>query len=487
MINATTSASQTTPTTARYDYNHDGVVNHDDVAYFISLMKNGSNGNIAGLLNFQRDTGGQVTIKDLLDFLSNGGKMEGSDVAQFVQQGGTLTQGDVDALVKAGVHFTAGDMEAINSKLGTAFKAGYPPGTTPQDLIQWAQTGEKVTVQDLLSLKGPDGKTLATGDDLVKLKQLGTDVKVDDLLALQNAGGALTGQHLAALVSMGLKLTTSDLATLSKGGMAIKGSDLATIFRTQGLTLTKDDYIAINPLSDKTGLPSFQNGVPTDPSVYIEMAKAGLPASASDMLSLKGPDGKPLATENELALLKEAGGTVTAADILAYQQAGGTVLAGTLQRLVNAGMPLTSSDLLALAKGGMTFNTDVLKSITNRAGIRLTLDEYKTINPIGYTTGKPVFQDGVLLKGSDYVAMAQAGVQITAQNLIDLAKAGGVVTSGDLAALADGGSVYFSGDDLVALGAAGVRYDRGDLMRILDRTGTVLTNDQSNAIAPYLV
>jgi hypothetical protein len=497
----------------RNDFNQDGVVNHDDVEFFIHEVESGGHGSMSKLLQFQKD-GGELNAQDIKDLIQAGGKVDGSDIARYVQQGGKLTQEDITALQKAGVDFTPNEMASIQSKLGLPL-CKFAPGTTVADLMEMRKAGVKITAEDLASLKGSDGKPLATMDDFLGLMEDDVTVKAEDLIAFQQAGGKLTPDDLARFVEKGGKLKADDLAALSKGGTRFTVDQLAGIAKQGHLKLTMEDFVAINPISDKTGKPYYEKaGDPVKPSDLIDMVKMGIKVSGLDLRSLKGPDGKPLATEQDLIDFVAAGGKLKGADLVVLREEGLKFSEDTLIKLVDGGVDLSKDDLVSLAKSGLVFTDSQLIHITKECKIPLSKDDFIAINPVSSKTGERRFGTPPVAKPSDLVDMARLDIKVsgqdliacknpppTASDLVAFAQAGGKLSGADVIALQRSG-VKISGDDMVDLVSNGVKFDSADIVDLsaggaeiwqddldwmLEKLGVSLTNEQWHKVNPIEV
>ncbi|HLP42091.1 MAG TPA: hypothetical protein VK465_11330 [Fibrobacteria bacterium] len=465
----------------KYDYNHDGGINHDDVEAFIMDLGHGKAGNIKALLRFQK-AGGELNIEDIKE-LAGKGTVDGGDVLRFVEQGGKLTEQDIQALTKAGVEFTPKELAAFQTELGLKSISRFPAGTTPADLLAKASTDNTITASDVASLKGPDGKPLATAEDLLKLKELGIKVRPEDLIAFQKAGGNISGEDLVKFVDNGSKYTSKELVTLIEGGLKIDGKQLSHITTKLGITLTAKELAAANP--DLT------------PGELLGMSTSATGLTGKDLIAVLGPDGKPTATAADLVNLQAKGGAVTPADIIAFQKAGGKITGEELARLVTKGMKFTASDLAALSKGGTAISVDQLRHIINNSQISPTKEDIIAINPVSNSTGQPYFEKVVgpvtidpILTPGDLAMMTSLGVNVntkdliasnsgtpmTADELIKFVDNGGVVTSKDLVEIMKSGT-KFSGKDLANLQTMGVKFTTEDLIS-LSKGGTPIYEDE---------
>lgn len=289
------------------DYNKDDRVDHADVEYFLKFMveddedappgaenttarsllrlqKNGGEVEAADLLEFQ-DKGGKVKGKDLLTFQKEGGnltaedlvkfakkdgKLTSSNIVTFQKQGGELTADDVKNLKEAGVEITSEDMAKLETG-GVPHTPLFPAGTTYEDIDDMVKTGVSISPLDLMELKDKDGNPMkmnplmgamlgkdgVSEDGSLTLKgamrllgDAGAKFPASELHAAAENGKNLDGDDLVEYTERGYgSLTADDMVDLAGKGVVIWRDDLQTICENQGITLTPEQYMAINPKS----------------------------------------------------------------------------------------------------------------------------------------------------------------------------------------------------------------------------------------------
>lgn len=287
------------------DYNQDDRVDHADVEYFLKFMveddedappgaenstarsllrlqQNGGEVEAADLLEFQekggklkgkdlltfQKEGGNLSAEDLVKFAKNDGKLTSSNIVTFQKQGGELTADDVKRLKEAGVEITAEDMAKLEEG-GVEHTPRFPPGTTYEEIAEMVETGVAISPMDLMGLKDKDGNpmkmdfqlmmqagkdgvsedgTLTLKGAMKLLGEAGVKFPASELLASAEAGMYLDGDDLVEYTERGYgTLTAGDLVNLAGKGVVIWRDDLQTMCESQGISLTPEQYMAINP------------------------------------------------------------------------------------------------------------------------------------------------------------------------------------------------------------------------------------------------
>ena len=476
----------------KYDVNQDGVIDHDDiVAYLAQIEQTGGSASDWAFLEALSSKGGDMTADDIFKFMDEGGTISGQNILDWVEKwGGKIDQAGLDLLQDLGVKFTPEQWHAIQDKMGlphtdpsttngtgngngngntettpSSTNHRWPPGTTIEDLKKKAAAGEDITGEDYANLVDANGKAIAKFQDFLDL--MATDpskVKASDLLAFIKNGGAVTSADLRAYVEKGGTLTAEDLAAFAKAGVQFSMDDLAAITTKLNINLTLDQLKAINPIDPTTNTPYFDENGNTTPDKLIELAKQGIHVSAQDFVGLTGPDGKPLATEQQLIAFAQAGGDITVDDVAKYLSMGGQVSGETIVALIKEGMPIDAEGLCKLAGAGVKFTDSTLEEICKLADITLTSQQYMEINPINPATGAPRFEDDqiaptaeqmldmqalgyVTVDGYDFThAKLPDGVTsaATAEQIIEFLQNGGTITMAQLIEWQRGGQVVTS-------------------------------------------
>jgi hypothetical protein len=447
-----------------------------------------------------------VTAQDIKDLKAAGGKVSGSDMVSFSDEGGKLTQDDLTELQKMGVDFSPKEMGQIQTKQHLPLSL-YAPGTTVADLMVMLKNGAKITGEDLIALKGPDGKTpLATMQDFCTLSAKGVHITDNDLIAFQKAGGKITADDLVKFLDNKGTLHGDSLVALAQGAKA-QGT---TLFTAEQLTkvveagkcrLTPKNFVDINPISAKTGKPYYANpGVDqVTPSDMLDMLSMGIKVNSKDFIAPKGANGKPLVTEQNLLDFMAAKGRITGPQLTALRDAGMELSPKGLVNLVYGGVNVSTADVIALthsadpAHPGVVLTDAQLLDICKESKVPLTPADFAKINPISSRTGAPRFGDPVVFKASDLVEMLRLDVDVTGHDLLAcnppptakevtaFAQANGKLTGMDLVALQKAG-VKFSGDDLVELAqCATVDISAQDVVD-LAQNGMVIYQDDLDAV-----
>jgi hypothetical protein len=227
---------------ARYDWNGDGTVNHDDVTFHVHELT-GAGTSAHTLLAFQK-SGGELTAADLIEFAQGGNNVGVSDLERFVKQGGELTGADVAALADAGVAFEPEDITRLESRDGIKFSdedkqalegkgIKLPTHQDVTDFIAKAKQGD--SAEGILALQKKSGRVSVA--DLIAFQEKSGAVKGEDVVAYARAGGRLAPDDVFALMDHGVKVSGDELVSLERAGVAFTDADL-TRFTKAGGTLT---------------------------------------------------------------------------------------------------------------------------------------------------------------------------------------------------------------------------------------------------------
>lgn len=274
---------------ARYDWNGDGTVNREDLAFHIHDLA-GAGTSAHTLLGFQK-SGGELTAADLIEFALGGNPVTVSDLERFVDQGGKLTGADVAALADAGVPFEPEDITRLGTRDGVEFTdedkqalegkgIHIPSHRDVPDFIAKAKQGDPA--EGILALQKNSGQVNAA--DLLAFQEKTGSLKGADVVAYARAGGRLAAGDVFALMDHGVKVSGDELVALERSGVDFTAADL-TRFTQAGGTLTDRNTRSLEKLG--VASPGGHGGVIPEGTTWKklkEMMDAGVKVHLKDVM-----------------------------------------------------------------------------------------------------------------------------------------------------------------------------------------------------------
>jgi hypothetical protein len=373
------------PSFKKYDYNNDGVINHDDVDKFMELMKEDPEKYTDKDLMGLEKAGGKVTAKDLLDFQANGGKVTACDFAKlkedgvevtaedmekFKEQGGTIDDSEIKKLKDAGVDIDETEEKKLKNDDDPNVNS---PGKykTVGEMIDALLAGKKVSFEEVLKLMKSGVKI--TAQDLQDLRGTGKgmDMTAKDLHDFQAAGGVLTAGDLHWFAG-GIKFTLQDLKDFKAGGTTFNDEDIR-MFREDGIGISNTEATDLETPSTTT-----TKKYETVEDVFHALAHGT--ATLTDLINLKNPDGSPKATIEDIKNFVRAGGKFSLKDLIDYKNAGGNITMKDIEDIYEINKEyLTPTGLIELKNAGFNVTFEDLK-FSKDHGIKFTADDLDHFN-----------------------------------------------------------------------------------------------------------
>ena len=251
---------KTTKATEKYDYNHDGEIDHADADFVIHDI-NHDHLNGADLLALQKQ-GVPVTAQDFIDLRKNGGAVTAADLVAFSRKGGKLTSEDVINLAANGVVLTGDDLVTL-AKKGVKF--------SPEDIKRFQGDEFHMSFSDknvaYFENHGVDVDTPstipdnATWDDIQGMLDAGVKLDAKDIMDWahkhpdrtdgmvmafvkdRGLGEHNQGQIVEWLVDKGAKITKSDIFDMQRDYHCFSGKEIAYITEHSKIKFTADDLL----------------------------------------------------------------------------------------------------------------------------------------------------------------------------------------------------------------------------------------------------
>lgn len=245
---------------AKFDWNHDGSVNHADVDYYIHEMPPGE-GTMQDLLKFQQN-GGELTAEDLIEFRKSGGQITADNLKSYTKHGGELTSDQLFTLMGNGVVITGDDLVSL-SKRGVKFTAddlkhfqgeGFHGALSDRNIKYFENQGIEVETANTI----PEN---ATWSDIEGMMKSGVKMDAEDIidwgrthpeeagkmqwafLKDKGIGEHNLGEVVGWLVEKGAKITKTDVFSLQAKYHCFSGTELADISSNGKIKFTAEDLI----------------------------------------------------------------------------------------------------------------------------------------------------------------------------------------------------------------------------------------------------